>query len=80
VLLDGHLGQLGWRGIEAFSERESSEERERGERKWGAVQPKLALAFISLSLTLNCVFPFLSHWIQTPEKLMKIERYYAERR
>jgi hypothetical protein len=78
VLLDGHLGQLGWRGIEAFSERESSEERERGERKWGAVQPKLALAFISL--TLNCVFPFLSHWIQTPEKLMKIERYYAERR
>jgi len=46
VLLDGHLGQLGWRGIEAFSERESSEERERererGERQWGAVQSKLA--------------------------------------
>ena len=30
VSLDGHLGQLGWRGIEAFSERESSQERGRG--------------------------------------------------
>jgi hypothetical protein len=48
--LDGHLGQLGWRGTEAFSERESSEERERGQRREevGCSAVKAGIAFISL--------------------------------
>jgi hypothetical protein len=45
--LDGHLGQLGWRGTEAFSERESSEERERREEV-GCSAVKAGIAFISL--------------------------------
>jgi hypothetical protein len=67
VSLDGHLGQLGWRGIESFSERESSQERGR-ERKWGAVQSGISP---SGSALYSSPPPFLPHSIQTLKKIMK---------
>ena len=64
VSLDGHLGQLGWRGIEAFSERESSQERGR-EREWGAVQSGISPSGSALYSSPPPVFGFYSYFSRT---------------